>query len=33
MLTLIVDKFAPTASGRRTKGSYVPSESEVIDLK
>jgi hypothetical protein len=26
-------RFALTASGRRSKGSYVPSESEDIDLK
>ena len=33
MLTLIMDKFALTASGCRSKGRYVPSESEDIDLK
>ena len=26
-------RFALTAGGRRRKGSYVPSESEDIDLK
>jgi hypothetical protein len=33
MLTLYHGRFALTASGRRSKGSYVPSESEDIDLK
>ena len=29
----IAEGNAPTASGRRGKVSYVPSESEDIDLK
>jgi hypothetical protein len=33
MLILYHGRFAQTASGRRDKGSYVPSESEDIDLK
>ena len=32
VLTLIMDG-SPDRSGRRSKGSYVPSESEDIDLK
>ena len=33
MLILYHGRLALTASGRRNKGSYVPSESEDIDLK
>ena len=33
MLTLYHGRFTLTASGRRNKGSYVPSESDDIDLK
>jgi hypothetical protein len=33
MLTLYHGGLALTPSGRRNKGSYVPSESEDIDLK
>jgi len=29
----LIIRSAMTASGRRRKSSYVPSESEVIDLK
>ncbi len=33
MLALCHGRFALTASVRRSKGTYVPSESEDIDLK
>ena len=33
MLTLYHGRFALSARGRRSKGSYVPSESVDIDLK